>query len=55
MTVDTNPFGLSINMVSVSISQKEKKGGKVFGWERKLEKKKRMKLGLLRRQFGEQW
>ena len=29
MTVDTNPFGLSINMVSISITRKEQKEGKV--------------------------
>ena len=39
MTVDTDPFGLSINMVSVSVSRKEKKGGKAPGWERKLKEK----------------
>ena len=39
MTIDTNPYGLSMNMVSVSISQKEKKEGKVPGWEKKLKEK----------------
>ena len=32
MIVDTNLFGLFVNMVSVFVSQKEKKGGKVAGW-----------------------
>ena len=35
--VDTNPFGLSINMVSVSITRKEQK--KVPRWEKKLKEK----------------
>ena len=36
MTLDTNPFGLSINMVLVFVSQKKMKGGKIPRWERKL-------------------
>ena len=39
MTVDINPFSLSINMVSVFISQKEKMESKVSRWERKLKEK----------------
>ena len=39
MTIDTNPFGLPINMVLVSISWKKKKGGKALGWKRKLKEK----------------
>ena len=39
MTVDTNPFGFSMNMVSVFISLKEQKEGKVPKWKRKLKEK----------------
>ena len=39
MTVDTNSFGLSMNMVSVSITWKEQKEGKAPIWERKLKEK----------------
>ena len=31
MTVDTNPFSLAMNMVSVYISRKKKKEAKVLG------------------------
>ena len=41
MTIDTNPFKLSINMVSVYISQKGKKRGRVPRWERKLKEKEK--------------
>ena len=40
MTVDSNPFGLSMNMVSVSITRKEQKEGKVLRWEKELKEKK---------------
>ena len=40
MTVDTNPFGLFINIVSVFITRKEQKKGKVLRWEKKLKEKK---------------
>ena len=39
MIIDTNPFGLSINMVLFFVSQKEKKEGKVSIWKRKLKEK----------------
>ena len=39
MTMDTNPFDLSINMVSISITQKEQKEGKILKWEKKLKDK----------------
>ena len=39
MTMDTNSFGTSINMVSISIGQKEQKGSKVPKWERKFKVK----------------
>ena len=39
MTVDTNPFSLFMNMVSVSFTQKEKKESKVPKWEKKLKEK----------------
>ena len=39
MNIDTNSFGLSMNMVSVSITRKEQKERKVPGWGRKLKKK----------------
>ena len=44
MTMNTNLFCLSINMVSISISQKEKKGGKVLISERKLKEKDETRL-----------
>ena len=39
MMVDTNPFGMSINMVSVSISHKQLNNGKVPKREKKLKEK----------------
>lgn len=36
MTVDTNLFGLSMNMVSMSITHKDQKNGKILRWEKKL-------------------
>lgn len=39
MMVDINPIGMSINMVSVFISRKELKNGKVLRWEKKLKEK----------------
>ena len=39
MSVNTNPFGLSMNMVSVSITRKEQKENKVPRWEKKLKEK----------------
>ena len=39
ITIDTNPFGLSMNMVSVSITRKEQKEGKAPRWEKKLKEK----------------
>ena len=39
MSVNTNPFGLSINMVSISITRKEQKKNKVPKWEKKLKAK----------------
>ena len=39
MTVDTNLFGMSINMMVVSITYKEQKNGKIPRWEKKLKEK----------------
>lgn len=36
---DTNPLGLSMNMVLVSITHKEQKIGKFPRWEKKLKEK----------------
>ena len=39
MTMHTNPFGLSMNMVLLSITHKEQKEGKIPRWEKKLKEK----------------
>ena len=39
MMVDTNPFGMSINMILISVSHKQLKNGKVHKGEKKLKEK----------------